>query len=301
MTIVPRTSFLGANRSAQARLRAAYARMEKANQQVSTGKAYSRPSENQSASSRAAVLQDQLDQVGTFNRAIDDARSRLAISDTKTQQAMDIYHRITELATQAASSINSADSRKAVREEVLQLRGELESIANTQYLGAPIFAGFESGNAVTFNTGTSTWDFSGNAADRVQRRIGPSEVVDTSITARELFSAGTDDIFTTLDDLASSLNTNSTVGVQASLDRVKTLRATLSAGQARMGAVVNRVEQASDRNATIKVTLTAELSRVQDVDLGDAITDQSRLTMAYQAALGVTAKANEQTLLDYLR
>ncbi len=301
MTIVPRTSFLGANRAAQARLRAAYARMERANQQVSTGKAYSRPSENQSASSRAAVLQDQLDQVGTFGRAIDDARSRLAISDTKTQQAMDIYHRVTELATQAASSINSADSRKAVREEVLQLRGELESIANTQYLGAPIFAGFESGNAVTFNTGTSTWDFAGNPADRVQRRIGPSEVVETSITASELFSTGSDDIFTTLDDLADALNTDTTAGIQASLDRVKVLRSRLSAGQARMGAVVNRVEQASDRNATINVTLSAELSRVQDVDLGDAITDQSRLTMAYQAALGVTAKANQQTLLDYLR
>ena len=68
-----------------------------------------------------------------------------------------------------------------------------------------------------------------------------------------------------------------------------------------MGAVVNRVEQASARNDTIKVTLTAELSRVQDVDLGDAITDQSRLTLAYQSALGVTAKANSMTLLDWLR
>jgi flagellar hook-associated protein 3 FlgL len=268
---------------------------------VSTGKAYSRPSENQSASSRAAVLQDSLDQVNTFNRAIDDARSRLSLADTKMQQAMDLYHRITELATQASSSINSADSRKSIREEVLQLRGELESIANTQYLGAPIFAGFEAGNAVTYDTVGGTWVFSGSPADRLQRRIGPNEVVDTSITAAELFSNGTDDIFTVLDDLAASLNANNTAGIQASLDQVAALRSTLSAGQARMGAVVNRVEQASDRNASIKVTLTAELSRVQDVDLGDAITDQSRLTMAYQAALGATAKATEQTLLDWLR
>jgi flagellar hook-associated protein 3 FlgL len=301
MTIIPRTSFLGANRAAQSRLRAAYARMEKANQQVSTGKAYSRPSENQSASSRAAVLQDQLDQVATFTRAIDDSRSRLAISDTKMQQAMDLYHRITELATQASSSINSADSRKSIREEVLQLRGELEGIANTQYLGAPIFAGYESANAVTFDTTTSSWVFNGSPTDRLQRRLGPNEVVDTNITAGELFSNGTNDIFSVLDDLADALNNNDTPGIQASLDQVTSLRSTLSAGQARMGAVVNRVEQASDRNASIKVTLTTELSRVQDVDLGDAITDQSRLTMAYQAALGVTAKANDQTLLDWLR
>lgn len=301
MTIYPRISFLGANRAAQSRLRAAYARLEKANQQVSTGKAYSRPSENQSASSRAAVLQDQLDQVSTYNRAVDDARSRLALADTKMQQAMDLYHRITELATQAASSTNSADSRKSVREEVLQLSGELQSIANTQYLGAPLFAGFDPGKAVTFDTVTSTWVFHGSPADRVQRRIGPNEVVDASITAGELFGNGTDDIFTALDNLSTALNNNDTLGIQASLDKVTSLRSVLSAGQARMGAVVNRVEQASDRNSSIKVTLTAELSRVQDVDLGDAITDQSRLTMAYQSALGATAKANEQTLLDWLR
>jgi len=301
MTIFPRISFLGANRAAQSRLRAAYARMEQANQKVSTGKAYARPSENQSASARAAVLQDQLDQVSTYGRAIDDARSRLGLADTKTQQAMDLYHRITELATQASSSINSADSRKSMREEVLQIRDELQSIANTSYLGAPIFAGFGSGPAVAFDTFTSTWQFNGSPTERLRRRIGPSEVVDANITAGELFNSGTDDIFSVLDDLANSLNLNDTPGIQSSLDRVTALRSTLSAGQARLGAVVNRVEQASDRNATINVALTAELSRVQDVDLGDAITDQSRLTMAYQAALGVTAKANEQTLLDWLR
>ncbi|MEY2552823.1 MAG: flagellar hook-associated protein 3 FlgL [Ilumatobacteraceae bacterium] len=301
MTNVPRMSFLGANLAAQSRLRAAYARMEKANQQVSTGKAYFRPSENQSASARAAVLQDQLDQVSSFGRAIDDSRSRLSLADTKMQQAMDLYHRITELATQAASSINSADSRKAIREEVLQLHGELESIANTQHLGAPIFGGFGAGNAVSFDTTSSSWVFAGSPSDRLQRRIGPNEVVDTSITAGELFSNGTTDIFTVLDGLATALNNNDTPNIQASLDQVTSLRSTLSSGQARMGAVVNRVEQASDRNASIKVTLTAELSQVQDVDIGDAMTDQSRLTMAYQAALGVTAKANSQTLLDWLR
>jgi flagellin-like hook-associated protein FlgL len=51
----------------------------------------------------------------------------------------------------------------------------------------------------------------------------------------------------------------------------------------------------------MKITFTAELSKLQEVDLADAITDQSRLSIAYQSALGVTAKAQEKTLLDWLR
>ena len=82
---------------------------------------------------------------------------------------------------------------------------------------------------------------------------------------------------------------------------MKNLRSTLSAGQSRIGAAVNRVEAAESRNSAIRITLSTERSQVEDVDLNDAITEQSRLALAYQAALGVTAKANQQTLLDYWR
>lgn len=299
MTIVPRLSFLGTTRAAQHRLAAASARMERSNEQVASGKKFARPSDDPSSASRAALLRDQLDQLSTFSTAVDDARSRVAITDTKTQQAMNLYHRITELTTQAASSTSSAQARLSVREEVLQIRSELESIANTQYLGAPLFAGYQSGNAVTW-TGAA-WTFSGNPTEQVQRRVGPGEVVTTNITAGELFSDGSSNVFQVLDDLASALQADDTVAIQATITPMASLRSTLSAGQARIGAVSNRVEAAASRNSSVQVTLTAELSQVEDVDLNDAITDQGRLTIAYQAALGVTAKANQQTLLDYWR
>jgi flagellar hook-associated protein 3 FlgL len=301
MSTTPRISFLGANRTAQLRLRDAFGRLDRANQRVASGKAYSRPSEDTSASSRAATLREQMDQLLSFDRSIDDAKSRLTIADTKMSQAMELYHRAATLATQGASSLNSPESRLAIREEILQLRGELQAVANTTYLGAPIFAGLEDGQAVSFDTGTSSWVFNGNPTDRVQRRVAPSEQVDVSITAQELFTNGTDDMFQVLDDLAASLAADDTPGIQATLDRVAALRSTLSAGQARLGAVTNRVEQAESRNEAIKISLTAELSEVEHVDLADAITDQEQLSVAYQAALGVIAQTSRTTLLDWLR
>jgi flagellar hook-associated protein 3 FlgL len=297
MTSVPRISFLGATRAAQSRLRLATARMDKANEQVSNGKAFSRPSEAPAAAARSAVLKDQLDQLDVYSSTVDDARSRLSIADTKMQQASALYHRITELATESASSTSSPSARTAVREEVVQIRDELQSIANSQYLGKPLFAGFQPGNAVT-NTGAG-WVFAGTPADQVQRRIAPGETVTANITAGELFANGTTNVFQELDNLASALASNNTAGIQATIDPINSLLTTLVSGQARLGAAANRVEEASSRNASIKVTLTTELSQVQDVDMADALTNQSRLTIAYQAALGVTAKANQQTLLDY--
>ncbi len=299
MTLVPRMSFIGTTHAAQSRLAAASARMERANEKVSTGRAYTRPSDNPTAASRGAVLRDQLDLLDVYSTNIADARSRLSIADTKLQQSMDLYHRITELTTQAASSTSSAPARLAVREEVLQIRKELENVANTQYLGAPLFAGFGPGPAVT-QVGPA-WTFSGNPADQVDRVVGAGETVSASITAQELFSAPTGDVFTVLDNLAAALQADDTAAIQATIDPMKSLRSTLSAGQSRIGAAVNRVESAESRNSAIRITLSTERSQVEDVDLNDAITEQSRLALAYQAALGVTAKANQQTLLDYWR
>lgn len=299
MTVIPRMSFLGSTRAAQVRLAAASHRMERANEKVSTGKAYVRPSDDPTAASRGAVLRDELGQLDVYDTNISDARARLSIADTKTQQAMDLYHRVTELTTQASSSTSSPSARLAVREEVLQIRKELENVANSQYLGAPLFAGFGPGPAVASSAGG--WVFGGSAADQVVRTVGAGEAVTASITAQELFDSPAGNAFDVLDDLSAALAADDTAGIQSILDRVKDLQSVLSAGQARIGAAVNRVEAAAGRNSAIRITLSTEMSEVEDVDLNDAITEQARLTIAYQAALGVTAKANQQTLLDYWR
>lgn len=301
MSSVPRITFLGANRTAQLRLRQAFGRLDTANNQVATGRAYTRPSENTSASSRAASVQAEIDQLGGFDRAISDSLSHLSVADTKMSQAVSLYQKVTELATQGASSTNSPTARNAIREQIVQIRGELQAIGNTTYLGQPVFGGLGSTDPVTFNSGTSTWTFTGNPADKLTRVVGPAESVDVSVTAGEIFSKGGTDIFTVLDNLANALATDDTAGIQAAIPLVSSMQSVLTAGQARLGAVVNRVEQAASRNATLKITYTEELSKLQEVDLADAITDQSRLSVAYQAALGVTAKAQERTLLDWLR
>ena len=301
MSNMPRISFLGANRTAQYRLRQAFGRLDAVNQQVSTGRAYNRPSENISASSRAAAVQGQVDQMGSFERSIDDARSHLAVSDTKMSQAVALYQRAGELATQAANSTYGPEALTAIKAEIVQIRDELQSIGNTTYLGQPVFGGLGSANPVTFNSGTSTWNFGGVPTDRLTRTVGPADNVDISITAGEIFSNSTDNIFATLDQLTTDLSSGNTAGIQTAIGKISTLRTALTSGQAKLGAAANRVEEAANRNSAMKITFTAELSKLQEVDLADAITDQGRLSIAYQSALGVTARAQEKTLLDWLR
>ncbi|HEY4332199.1 MAG TPA: flagellin [Ilumatobacteraceae bacterium] len=295
-----RVSLLGASNATMARLRAANGRLDQANEIASSGKAYVKPSDNTAAASRAAYVQNELDQLGTYEGAINDAKGRLNEADTQMSQAMDLYQRITELTTQAANSVSTPDSRAAINQEIQQIKGELVSVANATYLGKPIFGGLNSANAVTYDSSTSTYQFSGATTDALNRRIGPSEVVQTNVTASQIFSNGTNNIFATLDGLSASLTADDTAGIQSALDTVNSLRNTLAGGQAIIGAVSNRVDTATSRNSASKLALTSELSNVQDVDIAQAITSQTQLSTAYQAALAVTAKADQRNLLDWL-
>ena len=301
MSTIRRTSFLGANSAAQLRLRNAYGRLSEASQKVATNRAYERPSQNVSAASRVALLQDQSDQIKVFDRAIDDAKSRLSFSDDMLGQAMNLYGRITELGVQAGSVLATADVKLSLRQEVLDVRRSLVGVANSTYLGEPVFAGFSGDPAVEYDSGTSTWNFRGDATESIDRRIAQSETVRVNITAQEAFTNAGSDIFTMLDDLAQSLLDDDAAATNTAMDKLAGFRSTLSAAQAQVGASSNLVERASLRNSSLSIRLEEEIANVRDVDLADAITDQQRLSIAYEAAIGVTAKTLSRSLLDWLR
>lgn len=301
MPSIRRTSFIGSNMAAQARLREAQGRLSTATAQVATNRAYDRPSQNVSASSRAALLQDQVDRIGVYDRAIDDAKSRLSYADDMLGQAMNLYHRVTELGTQAGSPLASASVKASIHQEVVDIRRALEGIANSRYLGEPVFAGFSGEDAVEFDSGTSAWNFTGDSNDRVERRIGQTESVRVNVTAAEAFSSGGNDIFSMLDELAASLTADDNNATVAAMDKLAGLRSTLSAAQAQVGASTQLVDKAGQRNSSLVIRLQEEITNVRDVDLAMAITDRSRLQIAYEAAIAVTAKGQNMSIMDWLR
>jgi len=71
--------------------------------------------------------------------------------------------------------------------------------------------------------------------------------------------------------------------------------------QATVGSRVNRVESARDALASSALSNTRSLSDVENVDVAAAIVDLQMQEVAYQAALGATARVLQPTLLDFLR
>jgi flagellar hook-associated protein 3 FlgL len=79
--------------------------------------------------------------------------------------------------------------------------------------------------------------------------------------------------------------------------------ATMSVRTARtdVGSRYNQAEAARQTADDRVLTLRATLSGVEDIDLPHTIMDIQMQQMAYQTALGATAKAIQPSLLDFLR
>lgn len=69
----------------------------------------------------------------------------------------------------------------------------------------------------------------------------------------------------------------------------------------KVGARTARLEAAYERTETEIPDQMARVSMEKDIDLAEAITDLRRLEQTHQAALGVTGRIIQPTLLDFLR
>jgi len=109
------------------------------------------------------------------------------------------------------------------------------------------------------------------------------------------------ELVTKLQDLVTALNTNDSPTIQNSLaildvqlDRVLTM-----AGE--IGGRTNRVEFIKDRVEENEITFTSLLSKVQDVDMAEAIMYFKNLENIYRASLSVGSKVIQPSLVDFIR
>lgn len=293
-----RTTFLSTTMGAQSRLMERSAAAERASARLSSGKAFSRPSEDPAAAATAMAFRSELSTLKAYQSTAEEAQSRLDASDAVLDNAQTTVARLKELIVGAATGTMNADGRAATAAEIIQLRDHLVGLANTRHLDQPLFAGFSDAEAVAPVPGG--WQVFANTAEKVVRAVSDSDSVQINVVASEVFKAGASDAFTMLDDLVADLQSGDLAGIRAAVDAVDGLRASVSTARSRIGAATNRVENVLQANIGRQTGVRADLSKAEDIDLIEGITEVNRQQAAYEAALGATAKSLKQSLVDFL-
>lgn len=293
-----RVTHLGAHQAALTRINTRLSEYAATQEQLSTGKRLRRPSDDPIGMNRALELRASLRAREQEGRNAADGKMWMDLADSKLQDAVGQLQRARELAVRGATYTGTQE-REAIALEIGQLREDLVALANSQHQGRGLFSGFIAGDAVQKVGGT--WTYTGDAG-QINRRVGENEVITINVTADVAFgfTAGRD-VFTVLDELETALYANDTASIETALADVDNSLQTVLGGLGILGARANQIETAIARNADDKITLTQQLSSLEDVDIAEAVMDLELQKTAYEAALAAFAQSSQTSLVDFLR
>ena len=109
-----------------------------------------------------------------------------------------------------------------------------------------------------------------------------------------------DNLFSWLSDLAVSLRTDDTFGIQLASEKLDEAAESLGLTRGLVGGYAQRVQDETIREEDRRVLDLSTRSLLRDTDFAAAATELSLLETQLQAGLAATARAQQQTLLDFL-
>ena len=273
-----------------------FSRLNLSQERLSTGRMINRPSDSPTGTNDAMRIRAQLASDAQYARNAQDGLGYMGTIDSTMTSMLDQSNRARDLLVQAASTGGvSADGRAAIASELSQIRESLISQANTQYLGRPVFGG-TTGSPVAYNAAGT---FVGDAND-VNRTVGDGVSVKVNVSGPTAFTSGSDDLFTVLSDAITDLTSNPT-NSGTNLGRLDNVMKSMKSAHADIGTRSGRVDSSLTQLSSATLDHTSALSDIENVDMAKAMVDVQLQSVAYQAALGATAKVIQPSLLDFLR
>ena len=281
--------------SATERLQANAARVAEATQRATTLQAIAKPSDDPVGTGSSMQVRKEQAAAAQYTRNADDAVGWLATTDSSLRNAYSVLTKVRDLTVQAANSGTMGDTdRDAFVTQFRALRADLEATANATYGTRSVFAG-SSTDAAAYDPATGF----ATATTAVTRRVGDSQTVRVDTSGAAAFGTGDTSAFAVIDRIVADLQNG--VNVNPKLNDVDTAIDAVRTAQADVGVRHAAALTAQDTLKSTGIALENRRAGIEDLDLAGAVLDLQVQQTTYQAALAVTAKVLQPTLMDYLR
>lgn len=265
--------------------------------QLSSGRALNKPSDSPTGIVQAMQLRSQIASGTQYASNIQDASARLGTIDSALTGAMSSIQRIRDLTLQGMStgSNGTAQTQQAIAAEVAQLKQNLLGLANTTYLGRPVFGGTTTSSRAYDSAGTFIGD-----TNPVLRRLDQNTTIQADASGPSVFGSGPSGLFQVIDSITTNL-TSSPGSLGADLTALDAATTHVQTALSDVGARENRVSAMAQQTATSMTTWQSSLASVENIDLPKTIMDLQMQQVAYQAALGAAAKVIQPSLVEFLK
>jgi flagellar hook-associated protein 3 FlgL len=254
--------------------------LAKTQEQLSTGKQITKPSDEPDKASTVTRLESEMARQKSYQETLTTVQTRLTSQETSLRNVSDVLIRIKELTVQAANDTISAPDRKAIGLEIIGLRDQLLSQANAQDTnGNFLFAGSRSTQAPYALDANGHITYQGDQS-RMKVPVGDNRRMNANTPGSDVF------LRVVRDD-----GKGNQVGVNF-FEALKDLS----------DAITNGLPKDMENSVLDETTLRLKstLSDVQDLDYTEAITRMNKDQLALEAAQSTFAKIAKLTLFNYI-
>jgi flagellar hook-associated protein 3 FlgL len=281
----------------QHNLQAGASRVAEAQGRASSLQKIAKPSDDPTGAAEALRVKSLQSALVQHSRNVDDGDGWLSTADSALTSADSLLAKVRQLTVQGANEgALSQNARDAIATEIDGLKKDLLAVANSTFNGRSVFAGTSDAGAAF----RDDYSFTGTTGSAVTRRVGAETTVRVDADGAAAFGTDVDSVFSLIDTITGDLRSGAT-NVATHLTALDARVTDLRGVQSGIGASHAQLLRADDLLMDTSVTLEAQRSGIEDLDLGQAVLDLQLKNNSYQAALAVTAKVLQTSLMDFLR
>ena len=261
------------------------------NRIAATGKRISKLSDDPVGLTQTLDIKSSLAGMVQLGRNITFGKTWLAAAESALGHVQDLVSEAKVMAIQMASASTGQAERVAAAETIQNMLEEIISLGNTETNGGYIFAGSRT-DAVPFDqAGTYNGD-----SNPFTVKIGRDTRVQVGSDGDTVFR----NTLTAFSDLKTALESNDVAAIQTSMSDLDSSFDHMAAEISGIGSKMIRMDIKENILEDLKVANTARLSKIEDADIRETITQLKAMELAYQVAMATSARVMELNLFDYL-
>lgn len=294
-------------RTSVSRLQLNLQAMDRAREEVSSGRRINRMSDDPAGASEVVRVGSSVRAIEQFRRNIKIADGRASAEENALNSLGNLLSRGVELAIQGASSSGSPQTRAISKAEVDQLLSAAVELGNTRFAGEYLFGGTRA-NERPFGVPATVGDPFSILTDTGGTPVTPQGSIQVEIADGRYITPnhnGTQvfldtNAFKALQDLSTALGNDDVAAIN---DALGTLQGAFDGVQSLIGTQGARSSElinASDTLDSLQISLEDFRSDLRDVEVEKAMIELVGKQTLYQAAMAATTRVLGLSLANYL-
>lgn len=266
-------------------------------QQIASGRRVVTPADDPTAATLARRIDAQVTALDSLDTGSLQAETRLEASDSALASIYEQLICVQELAVSMCNETMASADRVAAADRAESMRQSMIDLANTEVAGEHVFGGYASDTNPFLDDGTYVGD------PRVpQVELSPGVTITAGPdTETALTAAGGIDVLDVARAVRDALAADDVDALRGCLTDLEQAQEQIRVARARIGGRINRVSEADDVRAALRIRLLDQRSEAVDADLPSTISQMTLTSKALQASMTVAARSLSYTILDKIR